>query len=138
MVTGGTTLMTFLTLIVLSLDNLGRVTELSVISSLLATFLLSIRNSELKFRLHQNTLSLDSNCNSNTFTAGQKVRKYSFLYSFCLGFLTLLPASLYFLAIQNLEFRKNRIVYGIPMSNFDKNLITSVASHAFSNLIQLG
>ena len=78
MVTGGTTLMTFLTLIVLSLDNLGRVTELSVISSLLATLLLSIRNSELKFRLHQNTLSLHSICNSNTFTAGQKIHKYSF------------------------------------------------------------
>ena len=70
MVTAGTTLMTFLTLIVFSLDNLGTVTELSVISSLLATLLLSIRNSELKVRLHQNTFPLGNVC--NTFTAGQK------------------------------------------------------------------
>ena len=77
--------MTFLTLIVLSLDNLGRVTELSVISSLLATLLLSIRNSELKARLHQNTFSFDNVF--DTFTAGQKVlTKVYFVWIFEGGF----------------------------------------------------
>lgn len=75
MVTAGTTIMTFLTLFSFSLDALGQVTVISVISCVLATFLISIRNTELKVRLHQNAFPLDSV--AETFIAGEHQAKFS-------------------------------------------------------------
>ena len=71
MVTTGTTFMTFITVFTFSLDNLGRITVISVISCVLAAFLLAIRNTEFKVRLHQNTFSLD--IVTETFTTGRNL-----------------------------------------------------------------
>ena len=133
-VTAGTTFMTFITVTIFSLDNLGRITVISVISCLLAAFLLAIRNTELKVRLHQNTFALD--IVTETFTAGENLQFYQNLL-IGLGFLSLLPVSLYFLLIQNFDSSKNLLVEN-HMSNMDKNLIISIASHVFSNILQLG
>ena len=74
MVTTETTFMTFITVTIFSLDNLGRISVISVVSCVLAAFLISIRNTELKVRLHQNTFALD--IVTETFTSGENLQFY--------------------------------------------------------------
>ena len=74
MVTTETTFMTFITVTIFSLDNLGRITVMSVISCVLAAFLLAIRNTESKVRLHQNAFSLD--IFTETYTTGGNLQFY--------------------------------------------------------------